>query len=399
MGAAITTTNPADFANRLQTYFDRTLMKELLYKLKLGRYGTAKVLPANSAAQTIRFFRPRRAVKGNGTMGPRALVQGVPPTENTTVNIGYVDCTLLQRGDASSISDIVRGVDLFDTLSVYIKTMGADAALDFDNVCSRSIASKPGQADADGAPNPIPIGQNTMYDTTTQATNTSRPALGSFERWAGVDTTAITTSVDRWAALAAGSASSGKLTRAVHIGAITRLKGVGGVPGVPDINGKYKVHCPPEVIGDIRQDSVWLDSAVFNNNRKAGSLDEWVDFTLDGGDFVENTNPFIEALAGSGGGGYGSYGAATDAISNNIYSVLYLGADAFGVPKLGGSRAGSDPRMPSVIVLDKPDKADILNQKTTFGWKAYYQSVLLLTSEATDLPHVVVQRVRTGFNG
>ncbi len=282
MGAVITTLNPADFASRQQTYFQRKLMEALMFNLKLSRYGTAKEIPANSAALSTRFFRPRRATKGNGTVGPRVLSEGVQPTANTTVAVGYVDVTLKQRGDLTSISDIVRAVDLFDTLSLYSKTMGLDAALDYDFVCSHAIVSKAGQADSDGAPNPIPVGQTTMYDTTTQATATSRPALGSFERWAGVDTNSLTTSSDRFAALAAGTTSAGRLTRAVHLGAITRLKGVAGVPGVPMINGRYKVIVPPEVLQDIRQDSVWMDSAAFNNNKAAGSLDQWAEFDLDG---------------------------------------------------------------------------------------------------------------------
>ncbi len=399
MGAAITTSNPADFENRQQTYFQRQLLKSLMFNLKLARYGTAKEIPANSAAYTTRFFRPRRAVKGNGTTGPRILAEGVAPTANTTVAVGYVDVTLRQRGDLTSISDIVRAVDLFDTLSLYSSKMGEDAALDYDSVCSHAIISKAGTADADGAPNPIPVGQTTLYDTTAQAVATGRPALGQFERWAGVDTSAVTTSPTRWDALAAATNSNSKLTRAVHIGAITRLRGVGGVPGVPMINGKYKVFVPSEVMGDLRQDSVWLASAQFNNNKAAGSLDQWVDFTLDGGDFIEAGNPFIEAPVANGGGGYGVYGPATDSIANNIYSCLYVGADAFGVPKLSGSRAGSNPAAPSLIVLGNADKTDPLNQMTTLGWKAFYQAILLFTNEATDLPHVLVQRVKTTFQG
>ena len=61
MGAAITTTNPADFANRLQKYFSKQLLQALTFNLRLGSYGVAKELPANSAANTIRFFRPRKA--------------------------------------------------------------------------------------------------------------------------------------------------------------------------------------------------------------------------------------------------------------------------------------------------------------------------------------------------
>lgn len=396
MGATINTGAPADYTNRLQKYFSRELLKALTFELRLGRYGVAKELPANSAANTIRFFRPRRAKKGTATSGPRLLAGGTPgagtavagynnPTDGTVLTpetagaaIGYVDIMLQQRGDLSSVSDVVRAIDLFDTLSTNTKVMSADAALDFDFVCSHAICSQAGTADADGQPNPIPAGQVTMYGSNT-----------SYERFAGIANTL--NSANDFASLVGESNSASKLTRAVHLGAVTRLRGVGGQPRVPMINGKYVALLAPEVLYDLRQDSVWISSAVYNNNKQAGSLDQWVDFELDGCQFVENQSPFIETA-----GNYGKYSPdANGNLANNIYANIYLGAEAFGVPKLSGMRAGSDPRSPSIIILDKPDKADPLNQKTTFGWKAFYQAGLLLTNEATDVPHLVVLRSKS----
>lgn len=385
MGApSVLTTNPADFSNRQEKYFSRELLKALTYNLRLGSFGVAKELPANSAATTIRFFRPRRAQKGTATTGPRALAEGTPLTpQSPGATIGYVDIQLQQRGDLMSISDIVRAVDLFDTLAVNSKVMGADAALDFDFVCSHAIASKPGQADADGTPNPIPAGQTTLYGSNT-----------SYERFAGV--TNSLNSANDFATLAGLSNSNAKLTRAVHIGAVTRLKGVAGQPGVPMINGKYIALVPPEVMYDLRQDSVWLASAQFNNNKAAGTLDQWVEFELDGCKFVEQQSPFIETA-----GNYGQYSPDPNQdVANNIYSCFYLGQEAFGVPKLSGMRAGSDPMAPSLIILDKPDKSDPANQQTTLAWKAYYQAGLLWTggeNPNTDVPHAVNLRCKATY--
>src|SRR4051812_43814159 len=115
MGAAATTTNPADFASRLQKYFSRQLLKALQFNLRLGAYGQAKEVPANSAANQIRFFRPRKANRS----GVGALTEGTAPANLTEVAIGYVDATLKQRGALAKISDIVRAIDLFDTLDAY----------------------------------------------------------------------------------------------------------------------------------------------------------------------------------------------------------------------------------------------------------------------------------------
>lgn len=393
---AILTTAPADFANRQQKYFSRQLLVALQFELRLAQYGVSKELPANSASATIRFFRPRRAKKGTATSGPRSLAfaasagtstvqgtyanEGTPPTPQTAgAAVGYVDIQLQQRGDLSSVSDITRAIDLFDTLAVNTKTMGADAALDFDLVAARSICGKPGQADTDGTPSPIPTGQTTLYGSNT-----------SFERFAGVVNTL--NSQNDFNSLASDPISQGKMTRLAHLGMVTRLRGIGGVPGVPMIGGKFKAVVAPEVLFDIRQDSVWLSAATYNNTDKIG-IDKWVAFTLDGADFVEATNPFLEVA-----GGYGQYGGdPVGNLSNNIYGNIYIGSEFFGVPKLSGMRAGSDPRAPSIIILDKADKSDPLNQQTTFGWKAFYQAGLLWTNEATDLPHGGILRTRTSM--
>ena len=71
------------------------------------------------------------------------LTEGVTPATKTEVAVGYVDSILKQRGATAELTDIVRAIDLLDTLDLYTKTMGADAALDFDGVCLRSICSKP----------------------------------------------------------------------------------------------------------------------------------------------------------------------------------------------------------------------------------------------------------------
>jgi N4-gp56 family major capsid protein len=365
MGAAATTTNPADFANRLQKYYSRQLLKALQYNLRLAAYGQAKEVPANSAANQIRFFRPRKASRA----GVQALTEATAPANLTEVAVGYVDATLKQRGALAKVSDIVRGIDLFDTVDVYTKTMGADAALDYDMVCNHAICSNAGVADSDGTANPIPAGVTTLYGSNT-----------SFERFAGVANTGV--SANDFATLAAATSANSKITRAVHLGCITQLK----KNNVPMVNGKYPVICPPEILFDIRQDATWVSAAVFDAARLR-SLFQWAEFELDGGIFVEQNNPFREDVAT-----YGTYNPA-----GGLFSVLYLGDGAFGVPKLSGSVAGSNPASPSIILLTQPDKADPLNQVVTLGWKAYYTAILLWTNEASDLPHAVQLRCKSTF--
>ena len=358
MGAAITTSNPADFGSRQQTYFSKQLLKALIYNLRLAAYGVAKEVPANSGADTIRFFRPRKAA----TTYVAKITEGTTPTNLTEVSIGYVDCQLKQRGALAKITDIVRAIDLFDTLQVYVKTMGADAALDFDSICRNAICANPAVA-AHG----LNAAATTMYNSN-----------GSYERFAGVVNTA--NSGNDFATFHAQAASAAKLTRAVHLGAITQLRQA----NVPMVNGKYPVIVPAQVLFDVRQDSTWIAAAI--QNAEALKLFKWAEFELDGGVFVEAQNAYRE------GATYGTYSA-----TGENFGCLYLGAEAFGVPKLSGDKAGSDPRSPSMIILTAADKADPLNQVVTAGWKSMYMACLLLTNEASDVPHVVVQRVKSTF--
>ena len=332
-------------------------MKALEYNLRLASYAVAKEFPKNSGSDTIRFFRPRKAV----TTYVDKITEGTTPTNLTEVAIGYVDCQAKQRGALAKITDIVRAVDLFDTLQTYVKTMGADAALDFDGICRNAICANPAIA-AHG----LNSGATTMYNTDT-----------SYERFAGVVNTGD--SSNDFATFHAQAASAAKMTRLVHLGAITQLRQA----NVPMINGKYPVITPPQVLFDIRQDATWIAAAVYNPETL--KLYKWAEFELDGGVFVEANNPYREAAT------YGTHAAAGE-----NFSVLYLGAEAFGVPKLSGV-AGSDPRSPSMIILTQADKADPLNQVVTAGWKAYYMACLLKTNVSDDVPHCVVQRVKTTF--
>jgi N4-gp56 family major capsid protein len=91
-------------------------------------------------------------------------------------------------------------------------------------------------------------------------------------------------------------------------------------------------------------------------------------------------------------GGYGTYNA-----SGTVFTNLYIGDDAFGTLLINDKTAGSSPAAPKVVVLDKPDKSDPYNQRIVGAWKAYYGSILKITSDASDVPHVVASRVQTTF--
>lgn len=344
--AAVTTSNPADFASRIQTYFNPKLLEALDYELVLGKYGLRKSYPAQGTS--IRFFRPRAA----NTTGVAAVAEGVTPTTLTEVAVGYVDVPLAQRGALATVTDLVQAIDLLNTVSLYVKTMGADAALDHDSV---------------------------IRDALVTGLNDSDAAYGAnyFERFGG--TTNTGDSSTDFATFHALSAANAKFTRARHLANVTQLR----ASRVPTVGGLYPVITPPQVFMDIRQDTDWVAAATQVNNQalyKRGTI------MLDGGVFVEHDNPFRE------GATYKTYSS-----TGANFSVMYLGADAFGCPELSNKRAGGSQMGPKISVLANADKNDPLNLKTFIAWKSYWGAKAFITNVAGEVPHYLLFRCKSTF--
>lgn len=344
--AAVTTTNPADFADRIQTFFNPKLLKALDFALVLASYGLRQAYPAHGA--TIRFFRPRAA----NTTGVAAIAEGVTPATLTEVAVGYVDVPLAQRGAHATITDLVQAIDLLNTVQLYVETMGADAALDLDTVIRTALMT---------------------------GLNDSNATYGAnyFERFAGVANTG--NSANDFATMHALSAANAKMTRARHLANITQLRAA----RVPMIGGKYVVVTPPQVIHDIRQDADWVAAATQVNN---SALYKRSTIELDGGVFVEHDNPFREAAVYK----------TLDAAGAN-FTVHYLGQGAFGCPELSNKRAGASPMGPRITVLANADKSDPHNLKSVLAWKAFYGAKAFITSVAGEVPHYLNFRCKSTF--
>lgn len=356
--AQATTSNPADFASRVQTYYNPKLLEATEFNLVLGAYGMKKSYPAKGTS--IRFFRPRKA---NRT-GVSAVNEGVTPVTLTEVAVGYVDVPLSQRGSPAEITDVVQAIDLLDTVKLYVGTMGADAALDFDTIIRNALVA--GLLNSDAA-----------YFSGPGATKQAY-----FERFGGVVNTADS-SVD-FDSLSALTAANSKMTRVRHLAMVTQLKDA----AVPKIGGQYVAVVSPAVMYDVRQDTDWLNAATQVNNQ---ALYRNAQIMLDGAVFSEHDNAFVEDET------YGTY----DDVDNNgdglIYSTFYLGADSFGIPDLSNKRAGSNQMSPRINILAQADKSDPMNLKTVIAWKAYWGAKPLITSVAGEVPRFGILRTKSTF--
>ena len=370
MGALATTTNPADFANRTQTLFNPKLLEALKFNLKLCKFGLSEGYSA--IGDTIRFFRPRKAsqsyINAQALTGititplvtPTSLGEGVKPTNLTEVGIGYVDIKMTQRAGYAELTDRLQAIDLVNTLKVYSNTMGEDAALDYDTVVRNWLV-------------------NGVYGSDNTYNNGNDG--GYFERFAGVLNTG--TSANNFGTLVGASKATGKLTRTAALAAVTQLK----TSKVPKINDKYVCMTSPQVIHDMRQDTTWVQTGQY---QAKDQLFKDMTIELDGVVYIEQNNPFIEAAV------YGTE-SATDPGDGLVYSNLYLGKDAFGIPNLSNQKAGGSQQAPKLIILNQPDKADPLNQKTTIGWKSFFGAAAFITSVTGERPRYVNLRTKSTF--
>jgi N4-gp56 family major capsid protein len=342
--ATQSTTNPASIVDQFQTYFSRKMLKHREHTLQLA--GLAGVrheadIQQNNGNVTIRCFKKRKA-KTDDVVN---LTEGTAISTFTEIDSGYVDATLTQIGEAAKVTDILQMTAIFNWINQNIETLGEDAALKMDTVIRNAIVA--------GL-----LNQNSK-----------------FEVFAGVPYTGV--SATDFVSLAALPEASAKLTRLHFLGAQTTLK----KNLVPLIAGGTVALVSPAGMQDLRQDDAWLKAAQFSRPEKLYKMEE---MSLDGVRFIEGTNPLTES---------GTYGTVDTA--GGIYSNFVFGRAAFGVPKLTGA---GNPTKPTVIINNKPDKSDPLNQFCVLGWKSFYTAKLMLTSLANDVPGVVNIRAKATYD-
>jgi N4-gp56 family major capsid protein len=161
--------------------------------------------------------------------------------------------------------------------------------------------------------------------------------------------------ITSFANLVAASTSAGKLVATDILDSVTTLK----IQRTPRFNGNFVAIVAPQVARDLMNDADWLQASKYSS---VDQLFKGEVGMFHGARIVEATNPYRENTTEN-----------TYAASGGIFSSLILGKGAFGVPTL----SGDSPFSPRVLVADKPDKADPLNQTMTAGWKAFYTAKIL----------------------
>ena len=179
-----------------------------------------------------------------------------------------------------------------------------------------------------------------------------------------------------FAAVQSASLANSAVIPRDFLDAMTALK----LARAPKLNGAYVAIVPPQASRDILNNSEWREVIRQNNADKVfkGEIGD-----LFGLRIVEGTNPFTEEnTEGTVDTAFGGAGTNTTGF---IYSTIITGKGAYGVVDM--KKLGGVAKKPRIIVVDKADSGNPLEQFTIVGWKAYWAQIVLNSAWGITLRH------------
>lgn len=319
--------NTTAVSNTIQPVYSKKLLGHAVQLTKLTDYATQEELPANIGATSIRFFRPPQADL-TAAGAPAALTEGTAISTFRDIAYTAVDVSLSQVGQVAKVSDIANTVGLVKYLDTAIELMGEEFAISTDNLI-----------------------RDKLCHASTGLTKRYSQGLANF------------------AAVAGATAANACIVPRDLLDAMTALK----KNRAPTFGGYYVTILPPEVVRDILNNSEWREviRTQYANKVFKGEVGEFF-----GCKIVEATNPFTEdETEGTAAATFSGAGTNTTGF---IYTSIVTGKGSYGAVNM--KKAGASLNKPQVVINDKPDKSDPLNQFITVGWKAFRASVVLNSS-------------------
>jgi len=326
--------NASAVSNTIQAHYSKKLLARAIQMCRLQDFAQQESIEAGAGATSVRFFRPPQADL-TATGAPAALAEGTAPTDFRDISYTAVDISLAQIGQVSKVTDIANTVGLVKYLDTAIDLLGDEFALDVDTRIRNKL-----------------IHQSTGF--------TKRYAQGAAD----------------FATLAAASLANGCLLPRDFLDAMTRLK----INRAPTINGNYVAVVPPQGTRDIINNSEFREVVRQNYADKIfkGEIGDYYGLRI-----VEGTNPFTEdETEGTVATTFSSAGTNTTGF---IYSTIITGKAGYGVVDL--KKLDGVAKKPKMIIVDKADSGNPLEQYVIVGWKAYWQAAVLNANWGVTLRH------------
>ena len=306
-----------DITPRTAAYAEKELLKRGLPYLVLEKFGQAKSLPSNSTK--VEKFRRYNALSNT----PVALTEGVTPASQT-LTVTDVTATLVQYGGLVGISDVIIDTHEDNTLNEAVVLLGEQAAQMIEKMRFGVIKAGTNVLFGNGA---IRTAVNTAITTAMQ-----RKAVRSLKRQNARPITTIVRSTPSY--------------------------------GTENVAPGFVGLCHPDLEGDIRSMTGFVPA------EKYGSITPWENELGKVDDVRYVTSSIFEPWADAGGA-KGTMLSTTGTLAD-VYPVIYLGRDAYGIIALKGQYA-----VTPMVVNPKPSDSDPLAQRGSVSWKAMQSCVLL----------------------
>lgn len=306
-----------DISPRTAAYAAKKLLKRGLPYLVLEKFGQAQPLPAFNTK--IIKFRRYTALPNT----PVALTEGVTPA-GQTLSVTDITATLAQYGDKTTITDQVFDTHEDPVLNEAINLLGEQAAQMIENMRFGVLKA----------------GTNVQY-----ANGVARNAVN----------TAISLTIQQRAVRALKRQNARPITEIV--GSTARYETANVAPGFIGL-----IH--PDLEGDVRNMTGFVAAERYGTmtpfENELGKVND-----------VRYLSSTIFAPFADAGGAKGTM-LSTSGTSADVYPVLYLGRDAYGIIALKGQYAV----MP-MIVNPKPSDSDPLAQRGHASWKTMQTAAIL----------------------
>jgi len=306
-----------DLSPRTAAYAEKELLKRGLPYLVFEKFGQAKSLPSNST-KVIKF---RRFNALSNT--PVTLTEGVTPA-GQAVSTTDITATLDQYGGLITVSDVIMDTHEDDVLNESVTLLGEQAAQMIEKMRFGVIKA----------------GTNVVYGNGTLRTDVN---------------TAFSVDVQRRAVRALKRQNARPITTIVRS---TPSYGTEAVsPGFVGV-----IH--PDLESDIRKATGFVPA------EKYGSITPWENEVgkIDDVRYISTTiaEPWVDA------GGAKLTMLSTGGVKADVYPIIYLGRDAYGIIALKGAFA-----VTPMVVNPKPSDSDPMAQRGSVSWKGYQTCVLL----------------------
>lgn len=321
----MTTTRYTDagVSPRTNVHAARQMLKHAAPVVILDKFGVTKPMPKNKT-QTIKFRRPRVF-----TAATAPLVEGVTPTA-TQFSYDDVEVSLKQYGQVVEVTDVIE-----DTAEDPVIN---DASVQAGENIGRTLEALNWGV--------LRAGTNVYFANGSARTDVNEPI-----------------SLDKQRAVMRG-------LKAQKAFKITRILAASTAYGTTSVEAAYVAVHHTDVEQDIRNMAGFRPTSDYGHR---SPISEYELGTVEDVRYIcsPDLDPIVDAGAAKAGSGVTMVSSA--GTSSDIYPVLYLGKDAYGIVPLRGYGSVS----PSILRPGTPSKSDPLGQRGYIGWKTWHAALIL----------------------